>query len=64
MKKDFTVLDMQKSPARSREGNKECVFLEFYDYHDVWHFMSACALFFSFLVSYQNVLYLKTGVLY
>ncbi|XP_068734259.1 SID1 transmembrane family member 1-like [Montipora capricornis] len=39
----------QKSPARSREGNKECVFLEFYDYHDIWHFLSACALFFSFL---------------
>nr|XP_058947925.1 SID1 transmembrane family member 1-like [Pocillopora verrucosa] len=39
----------QKSPARSREGNKECVLLGFYDAHDVWHFLSACALFLSFL---------------
>lgn len=39
----------QKSPARSREGNKKCYLLEFYDYHDVWHFLSACALFLSFL---------------
>lgn len=39
----------QKSPARSREGNKDCILLGFYDNHDVWHFLSACALFFSFL---------------
>jgi len=39
----------QKSPARSREGNRDCVLLGFYDDHDVWHFLSACALFFSFL---------------
>jgi len=39
----------QKSPAQSREGNKDCILLGFYDAHDVWHFLSACALFLSFL---------------
>ncbi|KAK2573636.1 SID1 transmembrane family member 1 [Acropora cervicornis] len=39
----------QKSPARSRQGNKDCILLGFYDHHDIWHFLSACALFFSFL---------------
>ncbi|KAL9963642.1 hypothetical protein ACROYT_G027168 [Oculina patagonica] len=38
-----------KSPAQSREGNKDCILLGFYDSHDVWHFLSACALFLSFL---------------
>ncbi|XP_020628587.1 SID1 transmembrane family member 2-like [Orbicella faveolata] len=40
---------LQKSPAQSREGNKDCILLGFYDAHDVWHFLSACALFLSFL---------------
>lgn len=39
----------QKSPAQSREENKDCIMLGFYDSHDVWHFLSACALFLSFL---------------
>ncbi|XP_052804134.1 SID1 transmembrane family member 1-like isoform X1 [Mya arenaria] len=40
----------QLSPAGSREGNRECVLLQFYDKHDIWHFLSAISLFFSFLV--------------
>ncbi|XP_077867553.1 SID1 transmembrane family member 1-like [Saccoglossus kowalevskii] len=38
-----------KTPAVSREGNRECILLDFYDFHDVWHFLSACAMFFSFM---------------
>ncbi|XP_063081058.1 SID1 transmembrane family member 1 isoform X3 [Cavia porcellus] len=38
------------TPAESREKNRECVLLDFFDDHDVWHFLSATALFFSFLV--------------
>ncbi|XP_048588404.1 SID1 transmembrane family member 1 [Nematostella vectensis] len=39
----------QESPAHSREGNSHCLLMGFYDDHDVWHFLSACAMFFSFL---------------
>ncbi|XP_044107339.1 SID1 transmembrane family member 1 isoform X3 [Neovison vison] len=38
------------TPAESREKNRECILLDFFDDHDVWHFLSATALFFSFLV--------------
>ncbi|XP_071111352.1 SID1 transmembrane family member 1-like isoform X1 [Haliotis cracherodii] len=39
-----------KTPAGSRESNRDCILLEFYDAHDVWHFMSAVSLFLSFLI--------------
>ncbi len=39
------------TPAESRQLNQECILLDFYDNHDVWHFLSATAMFFSFLVS-------------
>ncbi|XP_025101471.1 SID1 transmembrane family member 1-like isoform X2 [Pomacea canaliculata] len=38
------------SPALSREKNRPCVLLDFYDAHDVWHFLSAISMFFSFLI--------------
>jgi len=38
------------SPAQSREYNDECFILNFYDFHDVWHLLSAPGLFFSFMV--------------
>ncbi|EGT59237.1 CBN-TAG-130 protein [Caenorhabditis brenneri] len=37
-----------KMPAISRELNKPCIFLNFYDNHDIWHLSSAFAIFFSF----------------
>ncbi|XP_044305589.1 SID1 transmembrane family member 1 [Varanus komodoensis] len=40
----------EETPAESREKNRPCILLEFFDDHDVWHFLSAAALFFSFLV--------------
>ncbi|XP_055927089.1 SID1 transmembrane family member 1-like isoform X1 [Argiope bruennichi] len=40
----------QVTPAESRERNKHCIILNFFDHHDVWHFLSSCALFFSFMV--------------
>nr|XP_006132985.1 SID1 transmembrane family member 1 isoform X1 [Pelodiscus sinensis] len=40
----------EETPAESREKNRPCILLSFFDDHDVWHFLSAAALFFSFLV--------------
>ncbi|XP_072948703.1 SID1 transmembrane family member 1-like [Epargyreus clarus] len=36
------------TPAQSRQNNRVCTLLQLYDSHDVWHFMSAAAMFFSF----------------
>jgi hypothetical protein len=43
------VSSWQRTPAESRDLNRPCVFMDFYDSHDIWHFLSSCALFFSFL---------------
>ncbi len=45
-----SVTNWLKSPAASRDGNEECIILDFYDSHDLWHFLSAFALFFSFVM--------------
>ena len=41
----------EQSPAESKVQNKECFFMDFYDEHDMWHFLSAGAMFCSFMVS-------------
>lgn len=35
----------------SRETNEHCLLLDFYDSHDIWHFLSALSLFLGFMVS-------------
>ncbi|XP_074832973.1 SID1 transmembrane family member 2 isoform X2 [Carettochelys insculpta] len=40
----------QKTPAESRQHNRDCVLLRFFDDHDIWHFLSSIAMFGSFLV--------------
>ncbi len=38
------------SAAESRNVNQECIWLDLYDTHDVWHFFSAFGLFLSFMM--------------
>lgn len=38
------------TPAQSRHFNQRCTLLRFYDYHDIWHFLSAVGMFFTFMV--------------
>ncbi|XP_003704971.2 SID1 transmembrane family member 1 [Megachile rotundata] len=38
------------TPAQSRLYNRSCELLNFFDSHDIWHFLSAFAMFFSFMV--------------
>ena len=38
------------SAAESRNFNRDCDIFDFYDYHDIWHFLSAAGLFFCFML--------------
>lgn len=38
------------SPAASRTWNKGCVLMNFFDNHDIWHLLSAPALYFTFML--------------
>lgn len=44
------AISWQVSPAESRVFNRDCLLLDFYDSHDIWHFLSATSLFFGFMV--------------
>ena len=44
----------QKTPAESRQLNKDCILLDFYDNHDIWHFLSASAMFCTFMVRHKS----------
>lgn len=45
-----SVTNWLESPAGSRNNNQECILFDFFDTHDLWHFLSAFALFFAFLL--------------
>jgi predicted membrane channel-forming protein YqfA (hemolysin III family) len=37
------------TPAESRNLNSNCNWLNFYDYHDLWHFCSGAGIFMAFM---------------
>lgn len=45
----------QLTPAQSKSYNQPCVIFDFFDKHDIWHFLSATSMFFSFMVSIVSV---------
>ena len=44
---NIVIYDKRFSPEDSRDRNEDCVLLDFYDYHDIWHFLSAISIFFN-----------------
>ncbi|XP_033641444.1 SID1 transmembrane family member 1-like isoform X1 [Asterias rubens] len=46
----MSLTGWEKTAAASRESNAACLLFDFYDGHDIWHFLSSGALFFSFLL--------------
>ncbi len=42
--------DTTLSPAQSRNLNRECIALDMYDHHDIWHMFSAMGLFQCFML--------------
>lgn len=47
---EFSINFFQETPAESRQFNQECKLFRFYDFHDIWHFLSAVGMFFTFMV--------------
>ena len=45
------VNDKYLSPNESRELNQPCVLFNYWDYHDIWHILSATGLFMFMLIS-------------
>jgi len=43
------VTDKTKSPELNRQQNQNCIVLNFFDYHDLWHFATSYGLGFLFL---------------
>ena len=51
----FPTTDKTLSPENSRDQNKECVILGFFDWHDLWHFLSSFALLMgAFIVMFMS----------
>ena len=41
---EFPTTNKTSSPENSRDQNEECVIFGFFDWHDLWHFLSSFAL--------------------
>ena len=46
------VTDKMESHADSDKLNKPCALFDYWDYHDIWHILSAIGLFMFVLIVY------------
>ena len=46
---ELTGLLMYVNVYTSRNMNEPCMYMDFFDNHDMWHFFSATALFLAFI---------------
>eukprot|EP01119_Soliformovum_irregulare_P014574 TRINITY_DN3989_c0_g1_i1.p1 TRINITY_DN3989_c0_g1~~TRINITY_DN3989_c0_g1_i1.p1 ORF type:complete len:383 (+),score=72.15 TRINITY_DN3989_c0_g1_i1:324-1472(+) len=46
---DIAITNKFLTPAESKALNRPCVLFEYFDDHDIWHFLSSVGLFFLFL---------------
>jgi len=51
------------TPAESRSFNTPCMLFDFYDAHDIWHFLSAGGLFTTFMVMWNFMQNMLTWIL-
>lgn len=47
-----TSTDIFLTPTESEEMNEPCVVLNYFDYHDIWHILSATGLFIFMIIVY------------
>ena len=40
-----------ETPSSARMGNRNCIFMDYYDHHDAWHILSAFGMFTLFLAT-------------
>ena len=50
---EIAVTDKMLSPSQSRKLNKPCIFLDYFDYHDMWHIFSSISVFLFMYIVYN-----------
>ena len=48
--KSLPTTSKSSTPENSRDQNEECAFLEFFDWHDLWHFLSSFGVLMATIV--------------
>ena len=50
---EIAVTDKMLTPEESDKLNKPCIFLDYFDYHDLWHLFSSLGLFLLMIIFYN-----------
>tara|TARA_Y100001970_G_C14258047_1_gene877068 strand:- start:684 stop:1871 length:1188 start_codon:yes stop_codon:yes gene_type:complete len=49
---EIAVTDKMLSPSNSRKLNRPCIFLDYFDYHDMWHIFSSFSIYLLMIIIY------------